>query len=76
MLEEQLQAPLLPPPPLSPGPFWGWVRHMYLRVDFDIGKFALKQGGKLDTLLRTFLVPFSFFIVILLRLTSNVGYLR
>jgi len=46
---------------------------MYLGVDFDLGKFSLKQGGKFDTLLTTFLVPFSFFIIILLRLTSNVG---
>lgn len=62
----------------APVAFLRWVanlgiRHVYLRVDFDTGKFALKRRGKLDTLLRTFLVPFSSFMIILLRLTSSVG---
>lgn len=63
----------LPPPALVP--FRGglaslWVRHMHVSIDFDVGKFAVKQRGKLDALMRTFLVPFSFSIIILLRLTS------
>lgn len=33
---------------------------MYLRFDFDRD---FKEGGIIDTLLRTFLVPFSFILI-------------
>lgn len=49
----------------------GWA-YIYLRILSDIGKFSLEQGGKLDTVLKIFLVPLSFFIV-LLRLETRAS---